>query len=110
MENNDRFEDIKMKSSKYFNAGMILINVNKWKELNLREKLLDTLKRSEIKLTMWDQDLLNNVIDGQYLELSNVLNWSMRLYGSLEEDEVYADKNQPPIFFHFFGKQKTLGG
>jgi len=46
MDNKDRFEDIKMKSSKYFNAGMILINVNRWKELNLREKLLDTLKRS----------------------------------------------------------------
>ena len=110
MENKDRFEDIKMKSSKYFNAGMILINVNRWKELNLREKLLDTLKRSEIKLTFWDQDLLNNVIDGQYLELSNVLNWSMKLYGSSEEDEVYANKNQPPIFFHLFGKQKPWVG
>jgi lipopolysaccharide biosynthesis glycosyltransferase len=109
-ENHDRFEDLKMNSSKYFNAGVIIININRWRELNLKDKVQKKLESSDLELKNWDQDLLNNVIDGQYVELPDVLNWSMKIDEKIENKGLGFKKYKNPIFLHFFGKQKPWVG
>ena len=108
--NKDIFEDLKMNSSKYFNAGVIIININKWKELNLKDKVQNKLENLDLELKNWDQDLLNNIIDGQYVELPDVLNWSMEIDKRIENKGFRSKKYKHPIFLHFFGKQKPWVG
>ena len=107
--NRKMFENINMQSEKYFNAGMLLINVKKWNDLKLKEKMLEKLNNLDFELKFWDQDLFNHIIDGNYVELSNRLNWQVRLETSIQDYQKETNKNSP-IFLHFLGKQKPWIG
>jgi len=106
--NEKLFDDIKMKSSRYFNAGMLLIDVKKWQEQDITKKMLFKLDNLDFDLKFWDQDLFNHIIDGKYTELSKKLNFQMKLE---EISHTYhSNDHNPPIFFHFLGKQKPWTG
>ena len=66
------FERLDMTSAKYFNAGVMNINLQNWKKMNINFN--DKLKEYDDKLNYWDQDLLNHVFDGNYQELDPRLN------------------------------------
>lgn len=58
---------------RYFNSGVLLINMNKWREEGIEKKLVDCAKKLNSKLFP-DQDPLNKVFRGKWLELSPVWN------------------------------------
>ena len=67
------FHRLEMKNDKYFNAGVMLLNLGKWKENNYTQKSLDLVERLKNKAKFWDQDILNSLIDGKYFTISNNL-------------------------------------
>ena len=69
---------LNMKSNKYFNAGVMVIDYEKWIKDSLSKKLISRLKELESKILFWDQDVLNSFFDGVYLELDNVYNFKIR--------------------------------
>lgn len=71
--NDDRFERLQI-NSKYFNAGLMIINYQKWKIENVQENLIKILKENFSKIVFWDQDILNMYVNGEYLELNEKLN------------------------------------
>ena len=106
--NIEYFNRLKMNSSNYFNAGVLIINLTRWKKERVREKILKTLANLEFKLELWDQDLFNNFFDGEYIELDSALNWNLDLY-----KEYFTGKKKPnidPILIHFYGKTKPWLG
>ncbi|WP_455821296.1 glycosyltransferase family 8 protein [Pseudomonas cerasi] len=56
--------NVGLKSPDYFNAGMMLVNVQKWNQTGISEKALQVLTTSEKRLQYLDQDALNIVLDG----------------------------------------------
>ena len=68
---------LSMKGGKYFNAGVMLINLDKWEKDKVGEKLINTMKENYENIVWWDQDILNKYIDGEYLELNYDLNYRM---------------------------------
>ena len=64
-----------LSSNNYFNAGVIVINYRFWKSQGLGQKLLNAMDEICEKVNFWDQDILNYVIDGNYLSISNNLNF-----------------------------------
>ncbi len=62
-------------SDKYFNAGVMLIDYEKWQFNNFQSKLIKKLKDLKNKIVQWDQDVLNSMLDGEYLELKEILNF-----------------------------------
>ena len=66
---NDEKQDFPVKFSKYFNAGMLLINLDKWRQDNIGLKCIDLIK---VGLPFLDQDALNIaipdplIIDGKW--------------------------------------------
>lgn len=58
-------ENAGLKNTVYFNAGMMLINVQKWNEIGISEKALQSLTNSEKPLQYLDQDALNIVLEGK---------------------------------------------
>ena len=49
----------------YFNAGVLLINTEKWRNVSVTDKTLRFIREKPEKITFWDQDALNaNIKDG----------------------------------------------
>ena len=62
------------KDSKYFNAGVLLINLKEWREKNICKKLFDTEKQYRGRLENNDQDVLNKCFEKNYKELDRKYN------------------------------------
>jgi lipopolysaccharide biosynthesis glycosyltransferase len=59
---------------KYFNAGVLLINLEKWKKANVLEKSIKYLKDYPEKIKLVDQDALNAVLIDNWQKLPNKYN------------------------------------
>ena len=53
-------------NSKYFNAGVLLIDCKKWVENDITDKLFETEKKYRTRLRMADQDVLNIFFENNY--------------------------------------------
>lgn len=62
--------------SRYFNAGVLLINTKKWKENDVWYKSIKFLENSKNhqKLKNCDQDLLNHLLEDDWLEIDEKYN------------------------------------
>jgi len=58
-----------IEEDKYFNSGMLLFNVPRWKELKLSEKAINFLAQYPEKIKFVDQCALNAVCVGHWLRL-----------------------------------------
>ena len=68
------FKRLDMKSSKYFNAGVMFVDHQKWLKNNIGELLLKQLEEIKDKNIYWDQDVLNSFFAGEYNENSQIIN------------------------------------
>lgn len=95
----DIFERLGM-NDKYFNAGVMIINLQKWKENNISNILNDKVFELENKIIFWDQDVLNSFINGKYYELPQSFNFLI--------DINYPEnfKNQEVDIIHYAGNTK----
>ena len=55
---------------KYFNAGVMLIDCDKWRQNSVTTKLFEIEKKYRDKLTFLDQDVLNKCFEHNYMELN----------------------------------------
>ena len=86
-------------TDKYFNAGVMIINFDQWITENLHEKLILNLIELKDNIVQWDQDVLNSLLNGEYFELSETLNFKAFT------PSIKTSKNQ--IFFiHYMGSHK----
>jgi lipopolysaccharide biosynthesis glycosyltransferase len=53
----------------YFNAGVMVINLRRWREENIAGRVLDYLRRHQGAVLMQDQGGLNAVLAGSWLEV-----------------------------------------
>lgn len=99
---NNIFENLSMSSSKYFNAGVMIVNHQKWLEKDIGKKLLLKLEDIRDKINYWDQDVLNAFFDGTYKEISQNLNFPLNLRWPIDCKEV----EQKGIFLHYQSNNK----
>ena len=99
------FKRLGMKNDKYFNAGVMFLNVYEWNKKKLTEKSLEKIAELKDKAKFWDQDILNSLVDGNYLSIDSKLN--------SKTSETVSQKNvKDEIFIHYSGKSKpwSVGG
>jgi lipopolysaccharide biosynthesis glycosyltransferase len=99
------------KNSKYFNSGVMLINVNKWKEHGLTSKVIDFVYKNPENVEFVDQCGLNSVINGNWLELSADYNLQAAFFEKKYMDLVIADlcvddSLLAPKIIHYTGSKK----
>ena len=92
-------KNLQLSSSKYMNAGLLIIDVNKWINGNLTQKLCEKLLQIENNITYWDQDVFNAYLDGKFYELPESLN----CYTNLENNLIVRDEIK---IVHFYGSKK----
>ena len=107
----DEFNRLELKNGNYFNAGVMFIDLKKWKKNKVQNNLIQTQKELYGKISLWDQDVLNKYFDNNYLNFDKNFNFTINLW-------IYVGKNlnysQPILeeqirkiyFLHYAGKSK----
>lgn len=63
----------------YFNAGMMVIDVDRWRTTGILRLALEHLKKYRRRVFFWDQEALNAVLAGKWNPLEPRWNWSANL-------------------------------
>ena len=85
---------LNLKSHIYFNAGVLLINVNRWIDNDCSDKILDIVKKYGQKLVLPDQDALNILFS-----LSGDTYYLDKKYNRVE---LWKEQNIKEYFLLFF--------
>ena len=100
--NEEYFKNLEMFSSKYFNAGVMIVHNKKWIDKKIGDMVLERLEELKEKINYWDQDVLNSYIDGKYIELNEEFNYPIDLASPTFLEEI--KKNA--LFIHYQGNNK----
>jgi len=64
-----RLNKLEFTGNVYFNAGVMLVNLKKWRLEKLSERLIECAKINNDHLLWWDQDVLNLVLNNRWKEI-----------------------------------------
>lgn len=102
--------------SVYVNAGVLLVNIKKWREESIEQQCMDFLEKNNFKVEFNDQGVINRVCNDRILTLSPKYNFMPpyeryslrnleRIVGKkdfISNDELYETKANP-IIIHYAG-------
>ena len=96
----DKFLNSLNIDSTYFQAGVMFINLNVWKNLNFSESLIAKLAEIRDSIMFWDQDVLNSLVNGSFLPIQENLNYTSKNTNNIDDinDQVYL--------LHYAGSKK----
>lgn len=86
-------------TQKYFNAGVLLIDIERWRRENVMPRAFDYLQRYGERVFFWDQEALNAVLAGHWGELDPRWNWNPIV-------DCLTDSSVEPFIVHFTGNLK----
>lgn len=104
-------------TGRYFNAGVLLINMRYFRENDIKQQCIDFIGRNRERILFHDQDTLNAVLDGKVLYASRKFNLTssgiyrhdvldmMRPDVTFDDDEKVQHAADVRIV-HFTGKEK----
>ena len=91
----ERFNRLGLDLYSYFNAGVMLLNLKKWRTNNVSNLLMEIAEKNKSNLKWHDQDVLNIYFQNKFGKLNPIYN-------------KFASKKYPtlPIIIHFSGYSK----
>jgi lipopolysaccharide biosynthesis glycosyltransferase len=98
--------------AKYFNAGLLVINLEKWRSENIGEKVIDYIKQNREYVKYNDQDGLNAVLADKWQEIHPRWNQMPRIYDysswqeSPHTEDIYKELLHQPYIIHFISSPK----
>lgn len=111
VDNWNKFRLTLLKSNHYINAGVMLMNIEKMREMITAEKIFKCVKRNYCRLYLADQDVINILFDGKIGTISeNIINLDERCFARLlkimpvSNALDFVEKNT--MIVHFNGKEK----
>lgn len=96
---------------KYFNAGLLVINMDKWRADNIGNRVIEFI-RQNISYQPNDQDALNAILAGRWGEIHPKWNQMPGVYDPAFKDrnplppEVYQELLHQPCIIHFTNTPK----
>lgn len=97
---------------KYFNAGFMMMNLNRWRAEQINRKVIAYIEQNKDTIRWWDQDGLNAIMAFKWRELDPRWNQIPHIfdYPSWEkspfEEEVYKGIISDPFIIHFATSSK----
>ncbi len=83
----------------YFNAGVLLIDLSKWKESNVEGRAREFIVNNKEKIRSADQDALNVVLESDYYQLENKYNLPAYSFSRI-------NRKVKPVIVHYIGARK----
>jgi lipopolysaccharide biosynthesis glycosyltransferase len=110
----DRHKDLEMsEESKYFNSGVMLLNLDAWRHDRIKERVIDLVQRKPWAIKFVDQCGLNSVVNGRWKELHPKFNLQgcffvtkIDTYSSLFPDGDLMAAVHSPVIIHYSGSGK----
>lgn len=103
----DRLEQLGwLNCSQYFNSGVMLINLNWWREKGTHLKALTLIKERPNQLFFPDQDALNVITGDHWLRLPVEWNVMSSLFRENSAYDRFEGDIKEPYIVHFTGHQK----
>ena len=110
----DRHEQLEMsKEANYFNAGMMVINLDKWRKERLKERVIELVKRMPEAMVYSDQCGINSIVNGRWTGVDPKFNL---VHAYADEDisglakmfpeNVLTNARKHPVIIHFSGASK----
>ena len=91
---------VKNYNASYFNAGVMLLDLDRWRAASITEKCVQWIEGHNEIITFWDQDVLNAVLDSNVQLLPEKWNY-MQPDSSIKEMQ-----NEDIRIIHFVGTHK----
>ncbi len=94
-------------SAPYFNSGVMVINLKRWREERIENRLLDCLRKNSKYVWCWDQYALNVVFAGQWKLLPAKWNQGVHVFEYPDESHSPIEKSEflgmrdDPALVHF---------
>lgn len=105
-----RVAALQLKHGKYFNSGMLYINIPRWQEAGISRQTIDAILEQGERFRFPDQDALNVVLDGRARYIDIRWNYLYGLVGDLEGNRPALDiAPGAATFIHFAGSVKPWG-
>nr|WP_189434300.1 glycosyltransferase family 8 protein [Pseudovibrio japonicus] len=95
---------IGLEGCRYFNSGVLLINTERWSQLEIQRLLSKYFDQFGHRVTMFDQDFLNYTFKNDWTELSPRWNFQTSLFDYGFEHEF------KPVVVHFTAPLKPWNG
>lgn len=77
-------------NEKYFNSGVLLLNICMWNKFDISEKVIEFIKNNPEKLKYPDQDAINKILCGRWYSLHHKYNYMIS-----DLDKFPFDTNNP---------------
>jgi lipopolysaccharide biosynthesis glycosyltransferase len=107
-----RCKDLQIPEGVYFNSGIMIMNLSKWREEALTRRAMDYIARCTITLACHDQDVLNALLFDDWLELPPTWNAHTVIVNEWKDSNPpaiihYTDVSKPWHFdnFHRYKKE-----
>jgi lipopolysaccharide biosynthesis glycosyltransferase len=96
------------KDAKYFNAGVMVVNLDLWRRDDIPGRVLDYLRRYDGRVVFLDQEGLNAVLAGKWGELDDRWNHTTSVSERFRDEGRTRDaaKQNHPWIVHFTGNLK----
>ena len=94
-------------SAHYFNSGVMVLNIARWRDESIDQKLLACLRDNEKYVWCWDQYALNVVFAGQWGELPSRWNQGFHVFEYPDEscspipNNQFVEMRDNPALIHF---------
>lgn len=86
---------------KYYNAGVMLINLAYWRKNDIEKKLFDYAEKNKKTILWQDQDIINVVLQNEIKEIDLKWNYAYFLYDKINEEDL-----KKSAIIHFAGRFK----
>ena len=107
------------KDDTYINAGVLLINLKKWREENVELKFIDFMAQNQHRFYQHDQGVINNVFKNKIKIVHPKYNLQIhfqsfdydlsRKFNCMETEyysrEIVEEAQKNPVFLHFCGSE-----
>ena len=97
---------LKLSQVKYFNSGVLYMNIKEWLANQITEATIHALLTGGDDLRFPDQDALNIALDGKAIYIEKRWNYLYGLIGDLENDYRAMRDVGDAVFLHFAGAVK----
>ena len=117
--NRERKKQLGLEGQPYFNSGVLLIDLKKWREEDSGRQILAYYEKTGGKLFAPDQDAINGALRGQIALLSPKYNWCniywdypyrtlKKIYRPAEyiSEEAFRDAQRDPRIIHYLGEDR----
>lgn len=95
----------------YFNSGVLVMNLNKWREKSIGESVIKYIDDNKDKLKWVDQDALNAVLYNKWIQLHPTWNVQLNMFYFRDYEQVFNSESvleakKSPSIIHYTSNSK----